>query len=142
MGRLALPQAGVTLVEGLTLVVALVVIAAVAIPLWRTGELRSHRQIAVDALLAIQAAQDRHFGEHARYTDLTSLGVDAKAGDYTLEVERGDDQLSYVARARAVRVEGVAFDARCVELGLDQHGRRFARDESRADSTGDCWERK
>lgn len=135
-------DSGVTVVEILTAIVVLVVIAAVAIPLWRTGELRSHRKVAMDALMAIQAAQDRHFGEHARYAELAQLGTQPVAADYRLELERGRDELTYVATARVIRMAGATFDSRCQELGIDQHGRRFAHDESGADSTADCWDRK
>ena len=43
-------SSGLTLIEILTLVVALVVIVAVAIPLWRTHELREQRQRAIQVL--------------------------------------------------------------------------------------------
>jgi Tfp pilus assembly protein PilE len=134
--------AGVTLVEALTAIVVLVVIAAVAIPLWRTRELRAHRQVAMDALLAIQTAQDRHFGQHARYAGLDQLGARPDTADYSLEIKLGDDELAYVATARIVPSAAVASDSRCTELSVDQHGRRFARDESGGDSTADCWDRK
>ena len=136
------PECGITLIEILTILVALVVVAAVAIPLWRTHELRSQRREAMDALLAIQSAQDRHFGRHARYAEAVPLGLKPAPALYSLEVKRSEDQLSYVATARAQRVPGLTFDSRCAELGIDQHGRRYAVDESGEDSTGDCWERK
>lgn len=135
-------EPGVTVVEILTIIVVLVVIAAVAIPLWRTRELRAHREATMDALLAIQVAQDRHFGKHARYAELAQLEAPPAAADYLLELKRGSDELTYVATAHAIRKAGATFDARCQELGIDQHGRRFARDESGEDSTADCWDRK
>lgn len=134
-------SSGVTLVEMLTLVVALVVIAAVAIPLWRTHELRSQRRQAIEVLQAIQAAQDKHFGQHARYADAGSLNVEMRAPRYTFEVKRSDDALAYVATALAVRT-GDDFDARCARLGIDQHGRQSALDDTGKDSTADCWARR
>ena len=136
------PESGVTLIEVLTILVALVVLAAVAIPLWRTHELRSQRRVATDALFAIQSAQDRHFGRHARYAQAGQLELQPAPAGYAVEVQRGDDQLSYVATVRALRLAGRTFDARCAQFGIDQHGRRFALDESGEDSTADCWERK
>jgi type IV pilus assembly protein PilE len=133
---------GVTVLEALTLVVALVVIAAVAIPLWRTHELRSHREAAMKVLLVIQAEQDRHFGQHARYADSNQLHTRLAARGYTFEIERGADELSYVATARAVARTGEPPDARCARLSVDQHGRRFATNEAGDDSTADCWDRK
>jgi type IV pilus assembly protein PilE len=72
---------GLTLVEILTLVVALVVIAAVAIPLWRVHVLHEKRSEAMKTLLEIQAAQDRHFGEHARYAGAGELVMDAESAN-------------------------------------------------------------
>jgi type IV pilus assembly protein PilE len=135
-------DSGLTLIEILTVLVVLVVIAAVAIPLWHTRELREHRQVARDALLAIQAGQDRHFASHARYADLAQLGIAPVAAYYRLEIDLSDDELTYLATARVINGAGAANDSRCPEMGIDQHGRRFAHDDSGGDSTGDCWHRK
>lgn len=135
-------ECGVTLVEMLTILVALVVVAAVALPLWHTHELRARRSGAMKALLEIQAAQDRHFGQHARYADAAQLHLPKTPADYTLEVKRNGDALGYVASAVAVKAADVAPDTRCARLSIDQHGRRFALDDSGKDSTADCWRRK
>jgi type IV pilus assembly protein PilE len=134
---------GVTLIEILTVVVALAVVVAVAIPLWRTHQLRERRQEAIEVLLAIQTAQDRHFGAHARYADAHQLGVVLDAVQYTFEVKLSDDALGYVASA-ITRVEPITggADARCARMSIDQHGRRSATDSSGEDSTADCWKRK
>lgn len=132
----------VTLVEVLTLLVALVVIAAVAIPLWHTHRLREQRRQAMDVLQAIQAAQDRHFGEHARYADLEQLKVAMRAPRYRLQVTRSEDSLGYVATATALAGADGQPDRRCAQMSIDQHGRRSARDDAGKDSTGDCWDRK
>ncbi len=137
-------ESGVTLIEILTIAVALVVIIAVAIPLWRTHELRAQRARAIQVLRSVQAAQDRYFGAHARYADVTQLGVAAR-GAATMVSKCGlaPDQLAYVATASAWRnaIAGTV-DARCSRMSIDQHGRRSATDSSGEDSTGDCWDRK
>ena len=69
-----------TITEMLTALVVVVVIAAVAVPMWRTHELRIRRQDAIDALLAVQAAQDEYFGKHARYADEAQLRAQRAAG--------------------------------------------------------------
>lgn len=134
---------GVTLIEMLTVVVGLVVVIAVAIPLWRTHQLREGRQEAMKVLRAIQAAEDQHFGAHARYTDVAHLEVKLEAAQYTFEVKPSDDELAYVATAiaRDEKITG-ASDARCTRMSIDQHGRRSATDSSGEDSTADCWDRK
>ena len=133
---------GITLVELLTFIVALVVIAAVAIPLWRVHELRAQRRLAMDALLAVQAAQDRHFGRHARYADGGALDLALESRHYSIDISRGADELTYVATARFTGGEESIADSRCAQLGIDQHGRRFAVDDSGEDTSADCWARE
>jgi type IV pilus assembly protein PilE len=137
-----------TFVELLTGAVALTVVAAVAIPLWRSHELRARRADGIEALEALQKAQDRYFGTHARYADARvlhgappdGLGVPHRSprGFYEIEVTRSADALGYLAVARANPVKGGA-DVRCVELRLDQLDRRRALDDAGADTTADCW---
>lgn len=138
-----------TIAEMLTALVALVVIAAIAVPMWRTHELRVRRQEAIDALRAVQSAQDDYFGRHARYADegqlrasspqaLSEKGLSAR-GNYRLTVNKSADDLTYTAVARVVPLETEAADTRCVELRIDQNGRRFALDASGEDRSADCW---
>ncbi len=135
-------HSGITLLEALTIIIAVVVLAAVAIPLWRTHELRARRAVAMEALRDIQSRQDRHFGETARYAGPGELAPSPASASYRYEIKRSDDQLSYVATAHAEKVPGQTFDARCAHLSVDQHGRHFATNESGEDSTADCWDRK
>jgi len=133
---------GVTLVEALTGIVAVVVIAAVAIPLWRTHELRARRHEAMETLARIQSEQDRHFGDNARYAGPGEIALSPATAAYRYEIKCSEDQLSYVATAHAEKRPGSVFDARCAHLSVDQHGRHFATNESGEDSTADCWDRK
>jgi len=145
-------QSGFTVIEIITALVALVVLAAAAIPLWNNSQLRQRRDDAVDALLALQAAQDRHFAINARYADEAKtfeespfgLGVEraSPGAHYELTVQRAADQLSYVAIATVARGKDDArADTRCHEFRLDEHGRRWSLDAAGKDSTADCWNR-
>ncbi len=60
-------------------------------------------------------------------------------GHYRITVSRSDDDLTYTAIARAVPREGETADTRCVELRIDQNGRRFAVDAEGVDRSADCW---
>jgi type IV pilus assembly protein PilE len=143
-------QSGLTLIEILTAVVALVVITAVAIPLWQTHQLRARRADAIEALQAVQAAQDRHFAAHAEYADNArlvapppdGLGVASrsKLGHYAIEVRRSADGLGYLAIASATNADEPP-DTHCVQMRMDQHGRRSALDHDNEDSSDDCWNR-
>ena len=112
----------------------MVVIAAIAVPMWRTHELRARCEQAIEALLALQAAQDQYFAIHARYADQTQLP--AAAG---ITVHNSGDGLAYRATARVITPEGDNPDTRCVEMRIDQNGRRFAVDSAGVDRSADCW---
>jgi Tfp pilus assembly protein PilE len=138
-----------TLIEMLTAAVVLVVIVAIAVPMWRTHQLRERRHDAMDALHAVQTAQDEYFGRHARYADESQLRASApqlKAvngaagnGNYQITVSKSEDDLTYSVVARAVPREGETADTRCVELRIDQNGRKFAVDVDGVDRSADCW---
>jgi type IV pilus assembly protein PilE len=144
-------QRGLTLVEVLTAVVALVVVVSVAIPMWRTHQLKVRRGEAIDALLAVQAAQDRYFAAHARYADWSrahaappqGLGLRAASehNAWAIRVELDRDELGYVAIARPMHVGAANGDPRCADMRLDQHGRRSATNSDGEDSSADCWTR-
>ena len=143
-----------TVKEVLTAVVVLVVVAAIALPMWRTHQLRIRRQDAMDALRAVQTAQDEYFGKYARYAneaqlrasapqELSGKALSGKAlsahGFYQITLRSSDDDLTYSAIAHLVPLEGQVADTRCVELRIDQNGRRFAVDSAGVDRSADCW---
>lgn len=142
---------GLTLIELLTILVALVVVAAVAIPLWQSRDLQSRRAEAMDALVAIQRAQDDWFAAHARYADAAALAAEppqgiglsptSSRGNYEIELQTAADGLSYVAIARIVRDAGKP-DARCAEYRVNHHGRRTATNDEGTDTSRDCWIRR
>lgn len=140
---------GFTLAEVLTVLVAIVVLGAVTITMWRSSDLRARRGDAVQALLALQAAQDRYFGLHARYASEAQvaapppagLGIEPKSrrGYYEISVRNSPDNLGYWATARMIPRADESADERCVELRLDQNGRRFAVNAKGEDRSADCW---
>lgn len=140
---------GFTLLEMLTALAVVAVLAAVAVPLWRNHLLRVRRAEAINALIALQSAQDAFFGRNARYADgeqFTAaapggLGLAARTeqGSYTLELQAGADHLSYVASAQAAAQNGQAEDTRCASFSIDHNGRRRALDSNGMDRSSDCW---
>jgi type IV pilus assembly protein PilE len=142
-------QRGVTLTEMLTGLVVLVVLAAITVTMWRSHELEVRRGDAREALLALQSAQDRYFGDHARYADETrlvaeppeGLGINpvSRLGYFEVTARNSEDDLGYWAMARAIDREGQSPDPRCMELRIDQNGRRFAIDADGVDRSADCW---
>ena len=138
-----------TIKEWLTAVVVLVVLAAIAVPMWRTHQLRIRREDAAAALQLVQVAQDDYFGKYARYANEEQLRASAPEamsgkgmsprGFCQIALRRSDDELTYTATARVVPLEGQTEDTRCVELRIDQNGRRFAVDAAGEDRSADCW---
>jgi type IV pilus assembly protein PilE len=142
-------ESGFTLLEVLTVIVVVGVLAAIAIPTWRTHLLRARRGDATAALVEIQRAQDTFFGREARYADATQLttpppgGLGLAAisarGFYRIEMATSADGLGYTATARIVGTAGQADDTRCVALSIDHLGQRRAVDGDGNDRTPDCW---
>jgi type IV pilus assembly protein PilE len=140
---------GFTLIEVCTVLVTLVVLAAIAIPMWRNHLLRVRRADAMAALNAILVEQDRFFGREARYAEAGTLtrpppeglGLGAKSphGFYSIELHTDGDGLGYRAIARVVPQTGQAEDTRCVLMSIDQSGIRRAEDSAGKDRSADCW---
>jgi len=140
---------GFTLAEILTALIVIAVLVALAVPMWRTHQLRVHRADGRAALIGAQTAQDKFFGTHARYANgaeilgapPAGLGLEpvSENGFYRVALSTSADGLAYVATARAIEVQGQAGDSRCVEMSLDQNGRRRAIDADGADRSADCW---
>lgn len=140
---------GFTLLEVLTAVVVVGVLAAIAIPSWRTHLLRARRGDATATLIEIQKAQDGFFGREARFADASQLTAPPPAGlglaaaspggFYRIELSTSADGLGYIATATAVAGAGQSDDARCVALSIDHFGQRRATDRDGNDRTADCW---
>jgi type IV pilus assembly protein PilE len=140
---------GFTAIEILTALVVVGVLAAIAIPMWRTHLLRVRRAEARDALTGLQAAQDRYFGAHARYADAAQLAVRAPDGLglstssahglYALTLETSADGLGFLATARALARAGQDGDERCAVFTIDHVGQMAASDASGVDRSADCW---
>ena len=140
---------GFTLTESITALVVVAVLAAIIVVSWRSQALRQRRGDAVQALLALQAAEDQYFGLHARYASESQLaaappaglGINPKSrrGFYAITVRNSEDNLGYWATARVIASTEATQDLRCVEMRIDQNGRRFAIDAAGEDRSADCW---
>lgn len=69
---------GFTLIELMIVVAIVAILAAVAVPSYRSYVLRSHRTVAINALLDLGSRQARYYTTNNTYTtDLTLLGYPA-----------------------------------------------------------------
>lgn len=139
-------QAGVTLIELMTVLVVLAILASIAVPSYRSYMLRANRTDAKSALMNLQVAQEKYFLQFNSYTkDVT--GVPPKGlglsdvtthGYYKLSVAvLGDDGQSYTAYASPVAGGGQADDKKCNIFTIDDRGSKEVKDAS-SDSTT-CW---
>lgn len=141
--------AGFTVLEALTALVVVGILAAIAIPSWRSHLLKSRRADAMAALLAVQKAQDEYFGRHARYASGARLEAAAPEGlglrttsaqgFYSIALATDDAGLEYRATARPISRAGQSGDARCAEFSIDHNGLRRASDDAGVDRSADCW---
>jgi type IV pilus assembly protein PilE len=140
---------GFTITEVLTALVVAAVLAAIAIPAWRTHLLRVRRAEARDALTSLQAAQDRFFGRNARYATAAQLAAPAPdglglaastpGGWYAITLATSADGLGYLATARAVPRAGQDDDQRCAAFTIDHVGQMGATDAAGRERSADCW---
>jgi len=71
------PQRGFTLIETLASALILAILSSIAWASYRDVLLRAHRGEARTALLQLQAAQERHYLDHLRYSGLLEAAPDA-----------------------------------------------------------------
>lgn len=137
---------GVTLLELLVTLALVGLLAGLAYPSYRGHLVRAHRIEAIEALLAIAAAQERFHLQHGHYAEgfeptvTPGLPLPPVTGGarYELRVSTAPPS-RYAARASPRPGSGQDQDGRCREFGLDDSGRRWAADSLGQDSTEACW---
>jgi type IV pilus assembly protein PilE len=132
---------GITLIELMTVIVIVAILASVSVSTYRGYLIRTNRTEARMALLRIQAAQEKFFLQKNRYATNDELDDDPPAGlgvptttqsgFYTLSLEDITDT-TYTAKATASGGQ-LKDKADCRTLTINQNGTR-----SPAASTG-CW---
>jgi len=141
-------QRGVTLIELMTVVVIVAILASIAIPSYRSYLLRAQRTDATTALLRIQSGMEKHLVQFGTYTDdlvgktdTGGLGLYkiSEQGNYDLDVDLDTPKGGYTASAKARTDKGQKDDTRCALFTVDQSGLRHAEDSGGTDRTTECW---
>jgi type IV pilus assembly protein PilE len=136
---------GVTLIELMIVVIVVGTLAAIAVPSYRSYVLRTHRAEAKTALLALAAAQEKHYvvnNTYAEDTDLstappTGLGIAAttQGGWYTIAITAAD-AAGFTATATATGTQ--TADRDCAVFTVNSTGARTATNTGGTASTV-CW---
>ena len=142
-------ERGVTLMELLTVVIILGIVAAIAIPSYRNYLLRAQRVDATTALLRIAWAQEKFYLQNNTYASNDQLddappdglGIGGtEHGYYSVAITKEDDlTVDYVATATPVDGGPQARDADCATFTIDQAGARIAKSKADAENTATCW---
>jgi type IV pilus assembly protein PilE len=142
---------GFTLIELLVAMAIVGLLAALALPGYTHVMNRALRQDARLALLRIQHRQENFFATHLGYA--TNLGegnnppglatpASSDSGHYQLTLQTTADGMSYTAFARANPAGRQSADTQCMQLAIDESGRRRSADASntwRDDDPYRCW---
>ena len=121
---------GFSLLELLIVVVLAAIIMSLGIPSYREYSMRANRADATSALLRIGTAQERFFlAEDSYTTDLAEVGFGGGTTDrefYNLDIQpaAGGIAAGYTVTATAAAGQGQDQDTECVELSIDESGRR------------------
>lgn len=124
---------GVTLVELMTVVVVMAIIASIALPTYRKYLIRAQRSEGKIALLQLQTAQEKFYLQNNSYTDKVTtpstaatpgLGLPgtSETGKYQIMVALGGGGQSYTATATPL--VGQNDDKDCAKLTITERGVR------------------
>ncbi len=139
-------QRGVTLIELMTVVTVLAILASIAIPSYRNYLLRAQRTDAKTALLQVQAAEEKFYLQANAYTKNltdappTGLGLSTTSsnGYYDIAVDFGTsgNLQTFVATATPITGKGQSDDTKCTGFTVDDTGKRGASGPGGMDF---CW---
>ena len=145
-------QYGVTLIELVVVAVVIAVLAATAIPSYRSHVLRANRTEARAALLSLATAQEKfHLRCHHYATELDpevdpdcdasrlALSVRSERGYYSIRITSAD-ATGWTAEALPMGPPQ-STDRPCQGFALASTGRKRAWDAAKRDTDRECWSR-
>ena len=152
-------ERGFSLVELMTVVVIVAILAAIAIPSYNSQIRKSRRTEARTAILDLATREERFFSLNNAYTnDPTQLGYAAVGSGATFPINTTNGYytvnipLPTAANPAAVPPVQAGFqviataigqqapDTQCATFTVDQTGRQTSTNSGGADSTAICWQ--
>ena len=147
-------QIGITLMELLTVMVIVGILAAIAIPSYRTYLMRAQRSDATAALLRVAAAQEKFYLQNNVYATQAQIGNAPPAGlgvpvsggvaltergYYQLVLNSANTALDFTVTATPIAGGPQVKDTSCATFTINQQGTRGATNGSSGDTTASCW---
>lgn len=137
--------AGFSLIELLTAISIVGILAAIALPAYTSQTRKSRRTEARTALLDLAGREERLFSTTNAYSataaDLgyTSLsGVGSGYYDVAITVSAGPPA-TYTIKATPATGKGQEKDTQCASFTVIQTGKQSAADSADADASSNCW---
>jgi type IV pilus assembly protein PilE len=142
---------GITLIELLTVIIILGVLASIAVPTYRRYLIRSQRTEAKIALLQLQTAQEKYYSQYNRYTDKVTakstattpgLGLPGttETGKYVVSViNLGAGGQTYTGIAAPAIDGGQADDKDCGAFMINERGVRSNSWKGSPKNAQTCW---
>jgi type IV pilus assembly protein PilE len=137
------------MMELLTVVTVIGILASIAIPSYRLYLLRAQRSDGTTALLRLASAQEKHMMQYGVYVTTTAnipnahsaggLGIPATSdrGFYALTLAA--TATGYDATATPVAGRGQADDLKCASFTVNESGTRRAVSSTGTNTTNDCF---
>jgi type IV pilus assembly protein PilE len=128
---------GFTLIEVMITVAIVAILAAVAVPSYRSYVLRSHRADAMQALSDGQAILERCYAQSFAYnaTCATAPAATSPGGFYTVALSN-QTATTYTLTATATGMQ--AQDTQCATFSVDQANQKLGKDTA-SNLQSACW---
>lgn len=148
--RRRLSLRGFSLIELLTAMTIIAILAGIAIPTYTSQMRKSRRTEARTALLDLAGREERLFSTTNTYsTSPADVGYGAAGSTFPMAIGSGyynvavtvtaGPPATFTITATPVTGKGQEKDKQCMSFSVDQAGRQAATDSTAADSSATCW---
>ncbi len=134
-------QRGFTLIEIMITVVIVAILAAVALPSYRSYVLRSHRADAMQALAEGQAIMERCYAQTFSYAAggacTNTVAPNSPQGYYQIALSN-QSATSYTVTATPTVGNMQTGDTQCATMSIDQANQKIGKDTA-SNAQSACW---